>query len=253
MAELKVFIENLHNYLAAQAELSSPEVLFGGVRYGNRPASEEADPVRSLPVVDASGAVSKEQQLDAFYQQIRDCRECPLAQGRKTVVFGAGNADARLMFVGEGPGREEDAQGLPFVGPAGRVLDRMITRLGFERDEVYIANIVKCRPPSNRDPKPEEIERCFPYLQKQIEIIAPQYIFCLGRIAAATLLDRKGELSSLRGRVHHYGNSKVFVTYHPAALLRNQKLFWATFEDMKLFRRVYDQEVGDKPPMENER
>ncbi|MDQ7052575.1 MAG: uracil-DNA glycosylase [candidate division KSB1 bacterium] len=269
---LKEIAEKIERFLHEQADMFSPGVFFLGMRYQegmtkhgadepvSEPASEPAaerheqdTPVKPIPVMqDAPSDEHRGRLLDEFYQEIKDCQKCALAKGRTHLVFGAGNPNATLMFVGEGPGRDEDLQGLPFVGPAGRVLDRMIKRLGFERDEVYIANIVKCRPPQNRDPLPEEVEACFPYLQRQIDIIQPKFIFCLGRVAAHAMFGHKAELATLRGRIHYFRNSKVIVTYHPAALLRNQKLFWATFEDMKLFRKLYDQEVGDKPPMENQ-
>ncbi len=259
--------ERIEQFLYQHAQMYSPDIFLLGTHYREgrsdrtttkpeipeKPSASrnDRDAVKSIPVVGEQRSVNhRAQLLDEFYQEIKDCQKCKLAKGRTHLVFGAGAPDARLMFVGEGPGREEDLQGLPFVGPAGQVLDRMIKRLGFERDEVYIANVVKCRPPQNRDPQADEVEACFPYLQRQIDIIQPRYIFCLGRIAAHALLGYKAEMATLRGRIHYYKNSKVFVTYHPAALLRNQKLFWATFEDMKLFRKVYDQEIGDKPAME---
>ena len=146
----------------------------------------------------------------------------PLADGRTTVVFGTGDPDADLMFVGEGPGAEEDKQGLPFVGRSGKLLDKLlIQEIGLERSQVYIANVVKCRPPDNRDPEPEEIAACRPYLQRQMELVAPRVLVTLGNFATKVLLDTKEGITRLRGKRYAWGNGVVLVpTYHPAALLR---------------------------------
>jgi DNA polymerase len=155
-------------------------------------------------------------------------------------VFGAGCADANVMFVGEAPGREEDKQGLPFVGPAGELLTRMIESIRLSRDEVYIANVIKCRPPNNRDPKPDEIASCEPYLVRQIETIQPSVICTLGRFAAHVLLKTDEPMGQLCGRVGHYQGTKVVPTYHPAALLRNPQWKRRAWEDLKRLRREYD-------------
>lgn len=151
-----------------------------------------------------------------------DCTRCPLSEGRTNVVFGTGNPDADLMFVGEGPGAEEDKQGLPFVGRSGQLLTEMVRQeIGLDRSDVYIANVVKCRPPDNRDPLPEEIAACRPYLHRQVELVAPRVLVTLGNFATKVLLDTREGITRMRGRRYDWGDGVVLVpTYHPAALLR---------------------------------
>lgn len=151
-----------------------------------------------------------------------DCERCPLSGGRTNVVFGTGNPDADLMFVGEGPGAEEDKQGLPFVGRSGQLLTEMVRQeIGLDRSDVYIANVVKCRPPDNRDPLPEEIAACRPYLHRQVELVAPRVLVTLGNFATKVLLDTREGITRMRGRRYAWGDGVVLVpTYHPAALLR---------------------------------
>ena len=257
MEDYSRIVEKVERFLHQQSELYGADIFFMGVNVsavetvpGPSAQVPLVNPPQEGPSRDNPGAAAdRAAQLNQFYEAIKDCRKCALAQHRTNFVFGTGNPEATLMFIGEGPGREEDEQGIPFVGPAGKILDRMISKLGFTREEVYIGNVVKCRPPQNRDPLEEEVQSCLPYLQKQIEIIQPRYLFCLGRVAAAAILKTTQSLSLLRGKIHDYQGIKVFVTYHPAALLRNRQLFWETFEDMKLFRSVYDKEIGDKPPL----
>ncbi|MFZ0690300.1 MAG: uracil-DNA glycosylase [Acidobacteriaceae bacterium] len=174
----------------------------------------------------------------AALQAIRDdlgaCTRCALHKGRHTIVFGDGDANARLMFVGEGPGADEDAQGLPFVGRAGQLLNNMINAMGLRRDQVYIANIVKCRPPQNRVPEPDEANTCSPFLFRQIEAIQPEVIVALGATAATYLLGGKSPLAALRGRIHHARGSKLIVTYHPAYLLRDPRQKKEAWADLQL-------------------
>ncbi|RMD90734.1 MAG: uracil-DNA glycosylase [Calditrichaeota bacterium] len=188
-----------------------------------------------------------EPSLNEFYLQIKDCKRCKLWKHRTRFVFGTGNPDANLMCVGEAPGFDEDQQGEPFVGAAGQLLNRILKAIEFQREEVYIANIVKCRPPGNRDPEPEEAVQCLPYLKKQIDLVKPKLILALGRIAAQYLLNVQASISELRGKVHEIDGIKIVVTYHPAALLRNAQLKRKTWEDVQQLRRLYDQIVGDKP------
>ncbi len=183
-------------------------------------------------------------RLAGFHETIRDCRMCGLCESRRTVVFGSGNPDAGLMFIGEAPGAEEDRTGLPFVGPAGELLTRMIEAIGFQRDEVYIANVIKCRPPGNRDPKPEEVRTCRPFLERQIELVQPVAICALGLFAARTLLETDEPMGSLRGRQFSYRGKHLIPTYHPAALLRNRHWKRPAWEDLQLLRRVYDDAAG---------
>jgi uracil-DNA glycosylase len=174
--------------------------------------------------------------LDALAEEAHACTRCALAAGRRKVVFGSGDPHADLMFVGEGPGAEEDRQGLPFVGPAGELLTRIVGAIGLTRDEVYIANVVKCRPPANRDPAPDEVAACRGLLERQIDLVQPKVIVCLGRVAAQTLLAEALPLSRLRGRWHEVRGVPTRVTFHPAALLRNASWKRPVWEDMQLVR-----------------
>jgi DNA polymerase len=172
--------------------------------------------------------------LDELRAAIGDCQRCKLCSGRTHIVFGVGNPRARLMFVGEGPGRDEDIQGEPFVGRAGQLLTDIITKgIGIKREDVYICNVVKCRPPENRNPEPDEVAACEPFLKKQIDLVRPQIIVGLGKFAVQTLLKSTVPISKLRGNWHSYHGIKLMPTFHPAYLLRNpadKKLVW---EDIK--------------------
>ncbi len=178
---------------------------------------------------------AKAQALLAIRNDIGDCTRCPLAYaGRRTIVFADGDPNARLMFVGEGPGADEDAQGLPFVGKSGQLLNNMITAMGLSREQVYIANIVKCRPPANRAPEPVEAETCRPFLAKQIDVVQPEVIVALGATAAMYLLGVKQSLMSLRGRWHSVRGAKAVVTYHPAFLLRDPRQKGEAWKDLQM-------------------
>jgi len=179
--------------------------------------------------------------LDELESTINKCTNCVLHKGRNKFVFGSGNPNADVMVVGEGPGAEEDKQGLPFVGRAGKLLTDILKAIDFSRDDVYIGNIVKCRPPDNRTPLPDEMETCLPYLKKQIEIIQPKLILCLGLTAAKGLLNKKESLTSMRGKVFEFEDTKVMVTYHPAALLRNPNWKRPCWEDLQKFKQLYDE------------
>lgn len=171
--------------------------------------------------------------LNALRQQIGDCQRCKLSKCRKNIVFGAGSANSRIVFVGEGPGRDEDLQGEPFVGRAGQLLTKMIKAMGYKREEVYIANIIKCRPPDNRNPEDDEIRSCYPYLAEQLKIIKPAVIIALGKFAAQTLLATETRISRLRGHFHQYQGIPLMPTYHPAYLLRNEGSKREAWEDLK--------------------
>ena len=168
-----------------------------------------------------------------------DCQRCPLARERNHIVFGDGNSRAKLVFVGEGPGFEEDQQGKPFVGAAGQLLTRIIEAIQLTRSQVYICNVIKCRPPGNRNPEPDEINACFPFLERQIATIRPDFICALGAFAAQTLLKTTTPISRLRGRFHEYQGIKVLPTYHPAYLLRNPDKKRDVWEDLKMLMREY--------------
>jgi len=173
-------------------------------------------------------------ELAAVGEAASGCTACKLAAGRHSVVFGSGDPNADLMFIGEGPGAEEDRQGLPFVGRAGELLTRMILAIELQRDQVYIANIVKCRPPNNRDPEPDEVAACRGFLERQIELVRPRVICALGRIAAQTLLGVDTPIGRLRGQWTTVRGVPTMITYHPAALLRNPALKRPTWDDLQL-------------------
>jgi len=171
--------------------------------------------------------------LEEVRKELGDCKRCKLHQTRRTIVFGEGNEKATLMFIGEGPGYDEDVQGRPFVGKAGQLLTKIIESINLSREEVYIANIVKCRPPQNRNPEPDEIQSCSPFLMKQIRIIQPRIICALGTFAAQTLLKTDTKISQLRGKLFDLEGITVIPTYHPAFLLRNPERKREVWEDMK--------------------
>ena len=181
-------------------------------------------------------AVERSKQLIEVARLAGGCRQCALCQTRRKVVFGTGHPNADLMLIGEGPGAEEDRRGQPFVGPAGELLTKIIQAIGLEREQVYIANVVKCRPPKNRDPLPEEVASCRPFLERQIDLVKPRVIVALGRVAAQCLLDRSDSLGRMRGQWYSVRGVETRVTYHPAALLRNASYKRPTWEDMQLVR-----------------
>lgn len=185
------------------------------------------------PAEVGSSADCRAETLEEVCADLGDCRRCGLSKKRNHIVFGAGNASARLVLVGEAPGRDEDLQGLPFVGEAGRLLERILFAMGLKREDVYICNIQKCRPPKNRDPLPEEIAACVPFLKRQLAALQPQVIVTLGRLAAQTLLDSSQPISNLRGHWKSYEGMSVLPTYHPAFLLRNPAAKREVWEDMK--------------------
>ena len=192
-------------------------------------------PRREAAVV-VQPVVADPPELAALRTAAEACTRCRLAQGRQKVVFGAGNPAAELMLIGEAPGAEEDRQGLPFVGPAGELLTRIIQAMDLRREDVYIANILKCRPPGNRDPQPDEVAACRGYLDRQIDLIQPRVIVALGRIAAQALLGNDSPIGQMRGQWYRIRGIPAMVTYHPAALLRNQGLKRPTWEDMQQVR-----------------
>lgn len=183
--------------------------------------------------------------LESIREELGDCKRCKLHQTRTNIVFGVGNPDAELVFVGEGPGEDEDLQGEPFVGRAGQLLTKIINAMGLKREAVYICNVVKCRPPENRNPEPDEVSTCRPFLEKQIDAIKPKIIVALGNHAAQTLLNTASGITKIRGQFFHYrGNIKVIPTYHPSYLLRNESKKKEVWEDMQ---KVMD-ELGLEPP-----
>jgi DNA polymerase len=202
-------------------------------------------PIATPPAV-APAAIDPVTALRIIREEIGDCTRCVLHKGRNKLVFGDGSPTARLMFVGEGPGADEDAQGLPFVGKAGQLLNNMIVAMGLKREEVYIANVVKCRPPQNRTPEPDEANTCSPFLFKQIDAIRPEVIVALGATAATYLLGQRQPLAGLRGRVHTWRGSKLIVTYHPAFLLRDPRQKKEAWADLQIAMRELGLRVPSK-------
>ena len=203
------------------------------------PSSETRSPESSRPDTHT---------LEEIRKELGDCRRCKLHRTRRTLVFGEGDKKAGLMVIGEGPGYDEDVQGMPFVGKAGQLLTRILQSIGLQRQEVYITNVVKCRPPQNRNPEADEIRSCHPFLLKQIKAIQPKVICALGTFSAQTLLQTGARISSLRGRFYDLNGVKVFPTYHPAFLLRNPGRKRDVWEDMKQIAK----EIGqtDKTPQD---
>jgi len=220
----------------------------------HRPAAPAPAPVAvaaPAPVVEAPQApelATTRRTLAEVRAELGDCKRCKLCSGRTTIVFGTGDPKAELVFVGEGPGADEDAQGIPFVGKAGQLLTKMIEAMGFIRDQVYICNVVKCRPPGNRNPEPDEIEACEPFLKAQLDAIRPKAIVALGKFAAQTLLRDSTPITRMRGAWRTYQGIPLMPTFHPAYLLRSpweKKLAWADLQQvMKLF--------GKAPPKREE-
>ncbi|UZJ41113.1 uracil-DNA glycosylase [Prosthecochloris sp. SCSIO W1101] len=178
--------------------------------------------------------------LNDLYEQSKDCTKCRLAETRNNFVFGEGNPKTQIVVIGEAPGAEEDAQGRPFVGRSGKLLDKILEAIGFSREDVFICNIIKCRPPENRNPNLDEIQSCMPWLKIQLQLIKPKILLLLGRVAANTVLDNRQSMANLRGRILRWNGYDVIVTYHPAALLRNPNWKRHCWEDVKMLRSHYD-------------
>lgn len=191
------------------------------------------------PLLAAHGG-DKAAALAALCAEVLPCAKCELHQSRTHTVFGTGNPDADLVFIGEAPGQDEDLQGEPFVGRSGQLLTKILGAIGYAREDVYICNILKCRPPGNRDPQPAEVQQCEPHLRRQLAILRPRAICCLGRVAGQVLLGTDASLGRLRGTVHFYAGIPVTVTYHPAALLRNPGWKRDTWDDVRRLRALVD-------------
>ena len=205
----------------------APEARERLAAWGRAPASVQAPTqVSTLPKASA-------ETLEAIRADLGDCQRCKLTHGRKRIVFGEGDPHARLVFVGEGPGGDEDRQGRPFVGAAGQLLTKIINAMHLDRESVYICNIIKCRPPGNRNPEPDEIKACLPFLHRQIAAVGPDFICALGSVAARILLDTDQPISRLRGRFHRFEGIAVMPTFHPAFLLRNPHRKREVWEDVK--------------------
>jgi DNA polymerase len=217
-------------------------------RRGDAPQSsaeqlQENEPA-ALPVIQAVSAGDKNASLNVISEDIGDCTRCRLSKGRNKIVFGTGDVDADIMFVGEGPGADEDEQGLPFVGRAGQLLNNMINAMGLKREDVYIANVVKCRPPGNRTPERDECDTCSPFLMRQVEVVKPKIIVALGAVAAKNLLAMNDSMANLRGRIYDFKNTKLAVTYHPAYLLRDPRQKAEAWKDLQMVMKY----LGMTPP-----
>jgi uracil-DNA glycosylase len=213
------------------------------------PAAIRNAPHAVLPVVQAASlfeAIDRVQgdTLELIRENLGECTRCRLHEQRNKIVFGVGNPRAELVFVGEGPGHDEDVQGLPFVGRAGKLLTQMIEAMGLSREDVYICNVVKCRPPENRKPEDDEVATCSPYLYRQLDVIAPKAIVCLGGVAAQTLLKTKDPISRFRGNWFDFRNTKLIATYHPAYLLRNPNAKGEVWKDLQKVMAL----LGLRPP-----
>ena len=204
-------------------------------------STEAAEPDRGVAAVQAAGF--DEESWEAVRAEALVCTRCDLCATRTRVVWGSGTPRTKVMVVGEAPGYHEDQQGEAFVGRAGQLLTKILQAIGFGRDEVFITNVLKCRPPQNADPQPHQVAECEPFLVRQITLIDPAVILTLGRHAARTLLRDDGSMASLRGRVHRYEGVPLVATYHPAALLRNPSLKRPTWEDVQLLRKISDEEM----------
>ena len=258
LAQLATELEAPQNApeMRPEAQISIAPVLQSASGEGAGALRVETDATEDLTIArrkliteppQVSGAVAPAERaaaLQMIRDEIGDCTRCPLHKGRNKLVFADGDPNARLMFVGEGPGADEDAQGLPFVGRAGQLLNNMITAMGLTREQVYIANVVKCRPPGNRTPEPEEGNTCSPFLFRQIDVVRPQVLVALGATAATYLLGTRQPLAGLRGRVHAVRGTQLIVTYHPAYLLRDPRQKKEAWADLQMAMK----ELGLKAP-----
>ncbi len=236
------------NEIAAQLEFfkdigvdSVDVAAVGAVGEAQARAKRERDSAkpqatRAASGIDRPGAHRAPLQLDDIRAEIGDCQRCKLAPTRTHIVFGSGNPDAELVFVGEAPGYDEDQQGLPFVGRAGQLLTKIIESIDLKREDVYICNVLKCRPPENRNPEPDEVASCNPFLRKQLAAIRPKIVCCLGTFAAQTVLQTAAPISRLRGKFFDLDGMRVIVTFHPAYLLRSPEKKREVWEDMKQIR-----------------
>ena len=221
------------------------EVLRRLASAGRVPQAAPADGDASPAAAVTRSQIAEAPDLEALAALVASCTRCTLHESRQNPVFGEGAANARVVCVGEAPGKHEDESGRPFVGRAGRLLDRLLLSIGLPRTSVYICNVLKSRPPRNRDPLPAEVAACAPYLLRQLALIEPEVIIAFGAFAARTLLETKSALGRLRGTVHRYSGYPVVATYHPAALLRNPGWIRPTWEDLQIVRRMLDG-AGDR-------
>jgi DNA polymerase len=229
---------DLERYLVQQQEILG-SVLF--IDAQKVIVSHEQSTESEKSIMSINTAWQSAETLPILHDHIHTCMECRLGDTRNSFVFGSGNPNADILIIGEAPGADEDSQGLPFVGAAGKLLTKILEAINLSRDEVYIANIIKCRPPENRRPEKDEIAQCEPYLQKQIELIKPAFILALGLTAVNTLFKKNHQMQDIRGKVMNYHGVSLLATYHPAALLRNPNWKKPAWEDVQLLRSMYDE------------
>lgn len=223
-------IEDIKTVLSFYQALGMEKLPIKAVT-SDKPQVTSKNPKSGLQTPNLQVSQLNKSALETLREEVGDCQRCRLSKGRKNIVFGEGNPGADLMFIGEAPGKEEDIQARPFVGDAGKLLTRLIEKMGFSREDVYIANIVKCRPPLNRDPEEDEIEACLPFIERQAKAISPKVIISLGRISAHTLMGTKVPITKLRGTFSEYKGISLMPTFHPAYLLRNPKDKQLVWED----------------------
>lgn len=239
MQDIKIFHEKIENYLLYLKEIGIEELPVQSRELGVQSSEDIQKQISTL-----SSPLST---LKSVREELGDCKRCKLHKQRTNIVFGVGNPNANLVFVGEGPGEDEDLQGEPFVGRAGQLLTKIIKAMGLERKDVYICNVVKCRPPENRNPEPDEIAACRPFLEKQLDVIKPKIIVALGTHAAQTLLNTTEKITTLRGKFYRYRNNiQAMPTFHPSYLLRNESKKKEVWEDMKTVLKA----LGLKAPEE---
>lgn len=230
--------------LAARVQFYRDLGIYSFYRRGSAPPEaaaetlvERAEAFEPLPVIQPGAAnmlAPKLSALQVIREDIGECTRCRLSKERKNIVFGVGSEDAEIMFVGEGPGADEDEQGIPFVGRAGQLLNNMISAMGVKREDVYIANVVKCRPPGNRTPERDECDTCSPFLLRQIQTLQPKVIVAMGAVAAKNLLGINDSMANLRGQIYDFKGTKLVVTYHPAYLLRDPRQKAEAWKDLKM-------------------
>lgn len=242
-------IKKVESYLETQKELSGDEQMYRDLNKIELNINEhntitESTDTGQRSLINIDNAVGEDwvnsTSLETLNAKINKCLNCKLGNTRTKFVFGTGNPNAEIMFIGEAPGADEDMQGKPFVGRAGQLLTKIIESIGWNRNEVYIANIIKCRPPQNRRPEADEVEKCRPYLEKQIDLIKPKFIVALGLTAVDSLFSARHKMANVRGKIKSYKGTNVMITYHPAALLRNPNFKRPVWEDMKLLKRMYE-------------
>lgn len=236
IGDLKSYLE----YLKGLGVTELPLFINGNKKIYQSDVSDGVGAIHEspLPYRMANSSPSEPQLLEEIRSELGNCQRCKLHRTRRTIVFGEGNEKASLMLIGEGPGNDEDVQGRPFVGKAGQLLTKILQAIDIEREEVYIANIIKCRPPQNRNPEPDEIENCYPFLLKQIQAIRPRIICALGTFSSQTLLKTDVKITALRGKVYDFSGIQLFPTYHPAYLLRNPEKKREVWEDMKQIAKI---------------